>query len=386
MPHTDTPDPIDQLEQALQQDRLALAHGLLNHQLAAADIAHLLESSPPSRRQQLWSLIDAEHEGEILPHLNEEIRHDLLSRMDTRELITVTESLDDDDQADILQQLPGSVVQQVLDAMDAQNRERLEQVLFYPDDSAGGLMTTDAVTIRADVSVDTALRYLRRHDELPAMTDALLVVERDNRYVGQLALTRLLVSHPDAQIGALMDTQQPPIPATLADDEVAQMFERQDLISAPVVDDEGRLLGRITIDDVVDVIREDADHSLMSMAGLDEEEDTFAPVLKTARRRALWLGINLMTALLASSVIGLFEATIEKVVALAVLMPIVASMGGIAGSQTLTLVIRGMATGHISASNSHWLLNRELIVGALNGLLWAGSSPSPPACGSATRC
>jgi magnesium transporter len=232
-------------------------------------------------------------------------------------------------------------------------------------------MNTDTITVRPDISVDVVLRYLRRHRNLPPMTDSLIVVSRRDDFIGVLPITRILVSNPAATVREVMDTEVEPIPVTMSDTQVATLFERYDLISSPVVDDTGRLLGRITIDDVVDVIREDADHSLMSMAGLDEDEDTFAPVWKTTRRRAVWLGINLITAFIASAVIGLFEDTISKVVALAVLMPIVASMGGIAGSQTLTLVIRGMAVGQISSANVGWLLNREFVVGALNGLFWA---------------
>jgi len=263
------------------------------------------------------------------------------------------------------------VMRELLQIMDQQNRTRIEKVLAYPEDTAGGLMNTDTVTIRPDISVETVLRYLRRHQEIPETTDTLFVVSRKDAYIGVLPLTRLLTADPDMLVREIMQTDVEPIPADLPDEEVARRFEQLDLVSAPVVNEEGRLLGRITIDDVVDVIREDADHSLMSMAGLDDDEDTFAPILKTARRRAIWLGINLLTALAASAVIGLFEATIDKVVALAVLMPIVASMGGIAGSQTLTLVIRGQALGLIERSNLGWLFNRELIVGLLNGVVWA---------------
>jgi magnesium transporter len=273
--------------------------------------------------------------------------------------------------ADILQQLPERVMKELLQIMDQQNRERVEEVLAYPEDTAGGLMNTDTVTIRPDINVETVLRYLRRHKDIPEMTDTLFVVSRKDSYIGVLPLTRLLTADPGVLVREIMQTDVEPIPADMPDESVARLFEQLDLISAPVVNEEGRLLGRITIDDVVDVIREDADHSLMSMAGLDDDEDTFAPIMKTTRRRAVWLGINLITAFAASAVIGLFEATIDKVVALAVLMPIVASMGGIAGSQTLTLVIRGQALGHIERSNIGWLFNRELVVGLLNGMLWA---------------
>jgi magnesium transporter len=255
--------------------------------------------------------------------------------------------------------------------MDSQDRERVEEVLAYEEDTAGGLMNTDTVTIRADITMDVVLRYLRRHRSLPEMTDSLLVVSRNGVLVGILPLTTMLVSSPSATVREVMETDITTINVNMPDSEVANVFERQDLVTAPVVNDDNILLGRITIDDVVDVIRDDADHSLMSMAGLDEDEDTFAPVKQTTKRRAVWLGINLVTAFIASAVIGMFEGTIEKVVALAVLMPIVASMGGIAGSQTLTLVIRGMAVGQISSGNLKWLLNREFTVSMINGALWA---------------
>jgi magnesium transporter len=255
--------------------------------------------------------------------------------------------------------------------MDQQDRARIERVLTYSEDTAGGLMTTDAITIRARVTMDVVLRYLRRHSEIPSMTDSLIVVNSQDQYIGLLPLRTLLVSDPSASVREMMITDIDPIPANMPDTEVARLFERNDWVSAPVVDENRKLLGRITIDDVVDVIREDADHSFMSMAGLDEEQDTFAPILRTTPRRALWLGINLLTAFVAASVINLFQETIEKVVALAVLMPIVASMGGIAGTQTLTVLVRGIAVGQISRSNQGWLINRELAVGMINGFLWA---------------
>ena len=291
--------------------------------------------------------------------------------MDASEVASMTEGMADDDIADILQQLPGAVTQEVLASMDQQDRARIERVLPYAEDTAGGLMTTDAITIRARVTLDVVLRYLRRHSEIPPMTDNLIVVNTQDQYIGLLPLRTLLVSDPSASVREMMVTDVSAIPAEMTDTEVARLFERNDWVSAPVIDTEGKLLVRITIDDVVDVIREDADHSFMSMAGLDEEQDTFAPVFKTTPRRALWLGINLITAFIAAGVINLFQDTIEKVVALAVLMPIVASMGGIAGTQTLTVIVRGIAVGQISRNNQSWLVNRELAVGVLNGLLWA---------------
>ncbi|UXD86400.1 magnesium transporter [Thalassolituus hydrocarboniclasticus] len=362
---------LHSLTAALESGALAQVKRILNSGLAPVDIAHLIESSPPKARKLLWELVDKELEGEVMQNLSEELQSHFLSDMSAEEVVDLTADLDTDDVADMLQQLPERVTQEVLESMDHQDRARLEAVLGYPEDSAGGLMNTDTVTIRPDITLEVVLRYLRRHKSLPAMTDNLLVVNRQNEFIGTLAISKLLVSDPQQTVREVMSTDARVIQATQHESEVAKLFERHDLVSAPVVDAAGMLLGRITIDDVVDVIRETADHSLMSMAGLDDEEDTFAPTLKTSRRRAVWLGINLLTALAASAVIGLFDKTIEQVVALAVLMPIVASMGGIAGSQVLTLVIRGQALGHLSGSNFRWLFNREIMVAAINGVLWA---------------
>jgi magnesium transporter len=351
--------------------RIADVSSMLND-MPPADVAHLIESSTPKLRHILWQLVDTEIEGEVIGELSEELQSLFLAEMDAAEVAVMTEGMADDDIADILQQLPGAVTQEVLASMDQQDRARIERVLTYSEDTAGGLMTTDAITIRARVTMDVVLRYLRRHSEIPSMTDSLIVVNSQDQYIGLLPLRTLLVSDPSASVREMMVTDIDPIPANMPDDEVARLFERNDWVSAPVVDENRKLLGRITIDDVVDVIREDADHSFMSMAGLDEEQDTFAPILRTTPRRALWLGINLVTAFVAASVINLFQETIEKVVALAVLMPIVASMGGIAGTQTLTVLVRGIAVGQISRSNQGWLVNRELAVGIINGLLWAG--------------
>ncbi|MCK7595936.1 magnesium transporter [Microbulbifer sp. CAU 1566] len=341
------------------------------HSLSPQSIAQLLESSPPRIRQVLWKLIDREVEGEVLQELTDEVQSQILATMDTEEMVAVMEGLDADDVADILQQLPDRVMAEVLSAMSESDRQRVESVLAYDEETAGGLMDTDTVSVRPNLTLDAVLRYLRRHAQLPESTDNLFVVNRQDRFIGLLPLTKLLTTDPSVTVREVMLTDADPIPADMPDHEVAQLFAKYDWITAPVVDEHNRLLGRITIDDVVDVIREDADHSLMSLAGLDEEEDTFAPVLRTAPRRAVWLGINLLTALLASWVINLFQDTIDKVVALAVLMPIVASMGGVAGSQTLTVVIRGMALGQIGRSNLSWLLSRELGSGALNALLWS---------------
>ena len=339
--------------------------------LSPADIADVLESSPPHTRHVLWQLIAVQDEGEILQELGDEVMTEFLEKMDADEVVAVTEGLDLDDVADILQQLPERMMHEVLESMDAQDRQRIEQVLNFDEDTAGGLMNTDTVTVRPSLSLDVVLRYLRRHTELPDATDKIFVVNRSDRLLGLLQLKKVLVSDPSTTVREVMQSHFEPIPAGMPAREVANLFERHDWISAPVVDEAGRLLGRITIDDVVDVIIEDAEHSLMGMAGLAEDEDTFAPILRASRRRALWLGLNLMTAFIASGVINLFEATLDKVVALAVLMPIVASMGGVAGSQTLTVVIRGMALGHIGRSNIAYLINRELGLAALNGVFWS---------------
>ncbi|MDH3589753.1 MAG: magnesium transporter, partial [Gammaproteobacteria bacterium] len=264
-----------------------------------------------------------------------------------------------------------TVTSRVLLAMEELDRERLESVLAYHEDSAGGLMNTDTVTVRPDVTVDVVLRYLRIQGDIPDRTDMLFVVNRYGKYLGTVFLTRLLTKDEDSTVGEIMDTSLEGIQADMPATQVATRFETLDLFSAPVVDDNGTLLGRITIDDVVDVIREEAEHSLMSMAGLDEEDDMFAPVIASARRRTLWLGVNLATAFVAARVVGMFEATIEEVVALAVLMPVVASMGGIAGSQTLTLIIRGLALGQIERSNARRLMIKESAVGLLNGIVWS---------------
>ena len=355
---------------ALESGTLVNVRNMLNS-LHPAEIAHLLESLPPDERELVWELVDPELDGDTLLHVNDELRASLIRDMLPHELVAAAEGMDTDDLADILQDLPDAVIQEVLQSMSVQDRHRLEAVLSYSEDTAGGLMNTDTITVRPDVTVDVVLRYLRLRSKIPETTDNLFVVNRDDYYLGTLSLTSLLTSSPTSPVSELMSKDIEGIPAALSADEVANIFEHRDLVSAPVIDEDKRLLGRITIDDVVDVIREKSDHSLMSLAGLDEEDDMFAPVIVSARHRAVWLGANLTTAFLASWVIGLFEATIDKVVALAVLMPIVASMGGIAGSQTLTLVIRGIALGKIGDSNARYLLIKELAVAVLNGVLWA---------------
>ncbi|WP_110685233.1 magnesium transporter [Salinicola aestuarinus] len=362
---------LAKLNEALESGALDQARRLLNRGLAPVDVAHLLESSPPKEREILWGLLDPELHGDVLQYLNDDVQIEFLNRMDAEQLLTATEGLDVDDLADLLQQLPNTVIQEVLQSMEAQERHRVEEVLSYPEDTAGGLMNPDAVTIRPDITLDVVMRYLRRHERLPDATDNLLVVTRRDELIGTLSLNRLLVSDLSMLVREVMETDFHAIQATATDTDVATLFQKHDLISAPVVGLDSKLLGRITIDDVVDVIREDAEHQVMSRAGLDEDEDTFAPALRTSRRRAVWLGINLVAATIVSIAIGFFEDTIQQIAALAVLMPIVSSMGGIAGSQTLTVLIRGIALGHVSGANVRWLLVRELLVGLTNGMIWA---------------
>lgn len=361
---------LEVIREALDSGTLRSVRRMM-HSLHPAEIAHLLESLRPAEREIVWELVDAEDDGEVLVHVNDEVRSGLIRGMDAEELIAATEDLDIDDLADLFSDLPEQVTQQLLRSMDEQNRRRLTDVLAFPEDSAGGLMNTDTVTVRPDVTLDVVIRYIRLHEDIPEDTDRLFVVNRYGRLLGTLALTRVLANDPSRTVAEVMDTEVKGIAAETPTSEVAKLFEDRDLVSAPVVDNEGVLLGRITIDDVVDVIRDEAEHSLMVMAGLDEEDDMFAPVMRSARRRAVWLGINLATAFLASWVVGLFQATINQVVALAVLMPVVASMGGIAGSQTLTIIIRGLALGQVERSNARLLMIKEISVAVLNGIGWA---------------
>ena len=361
---------LAQLDRALDAGTLADVAGIVGD-LSPGDAAHLITSYPPRVRQVLWSLLEAEQEAEVLNELPEELRNQFLVEMEPQALASIVGQLDDDDVADILHDLPESITEQVLAIMDEADRSRIATVLAFPDDVAGGLMSTDTITIRADLTLDVVMRYLRRHAEIPENTDSLVVVNRDDRFVGILPIRTLLVADPQQSVREMMVTSRDAIPAQLDAAEVARLFERNDWISAPVIDEQGRLLGRITIDDVVDVIREEADHSLTSLGGIADDEDTFSTVLQTAPRRALWLGVNLITAFVAASVINMFQDTIEKVVALAVLMPIVASMGGIAGTQTLTVLIRGIAMGQLNSRNQRWLVGREAMVGLFNGALWA---------------
>jgi len=345
--------------------------GKILHRMHPAKIAGLLEALPPEERRSVWSMVDTERAGKVLTYLHDEIRIALALDLDIEELIASAEHLELDDRVDLIQTLPGELGNKLLRASSASQRKQLESMLSYPEDSAGGLMNADAIQIRADVKVSTVLRYLRLLEKLPPQTDMLMVVDRKGHYQGGLRLSSLVTADLGRPVAELLSRDIAGIAVTSKNTDVARLFQDLDLLSAPVVDEHNRVIGRITVDDVVDLIREDSDRALMQMAGLDDEADIFAPVLVSSRRRAVWLGINLITAFSAAWVIGLFQATLEQLVALAVLMPIVASMGGIAGSQTLTLVIRGLALGQVQKGNIRILLNRELGISILNGMLWS---------------
>lgn len=366
-------EPLNQLDavrQAFARGKLKRVGKLLQG-THAAKLAGLLEALPPDERVAVWSMVDTERSGKVLSYLHDEIRVALARELDPDELLAAVQPLELDDLVDLMQSLPSDLATPLLMASTGRRRQQLESMLAYPEDAAGGLMNTDVVEVRADVKISAVLRYLRLLPALPPETDVLMVVNRQGLYQGTLSLSALVTSDLGARVADVMRTDLAGIPVDLPGNEVARLFQDLDLVSAPVVDAAQRLVGRITVDDVVDLIREDSDRALMQMAGLDDEADIFAPVRVSARRRAVWLGINLLTAFLAAWVIGRFQATLAELVALAVLMPIVASMGGIAGSQTLTLVVRGLALGQIQKGNVSVLFNRELGISVLNGLLWA---------------
>ena len=335
-------------------------------EMRPSEIAHSIESLPPKERRLIWSLLDTSTEGEILAELHDEIQQELMSEIKSDELVEIISDLEIDELVDILQNLPKVKVESVLSKIARRDSERIRTVLEYSEDSAGGLLNTDVISVRPRHSLEVVMRYLRSKKELPNNTDKIFVVSRDDKYLGELPVSKLLVSEPKLTVRELMETEVKPIAADTNDKEVAKLFEQNDWVSAPVVDEEMKLLGRITVDDVVDVIIEDADQNLIGLAGI--AEDTFAPPGRAAKSRALWLSINLLTAFIAAATINLFQTTIDKFVYLAVLMPIVASMGGVAATQTLTIVIRGLSLEQIKSSNLNWLFKRELIVSILNGI------------------
>ena len=335
-------------------------------EMRPSEIAHSIESLPPKERRLIWSLLDTSTEGEILAELHDEIQQELMAEIKSDEFVEIISDLEIDELVDILQNLPKVKVESVLSKIARRDSERIRTVLEYSEDSAGGLLNTDVISVRPRHSLEVVMRYLRSKKELPNNTDKIFVVSRDDKYLGELPVSKLLVSEPRLTVRELMETEVKPIAADTNDKEVAKLFEQNDWVSAPVVDEEMKLLGRITVDDVVDVIIEDADQNLIGLAGI--AEDTFAPPGRAAKSRALWLSINLLTAFIAAATINLFQTTIDKFVYLAVLMPIVASMGGVAATQTLTIVIRGLSLEQIKSSNLNWLFKRELIVSILNGI------------------
>ena len=339
--------------------------------LHPGEIARLLEAIEPNHRTELMRGIDISTQGEVLKELSEDVQSQLLLELDVDSVVKATEGMDMDDLADIVPNLPEGALHNLLLTLDHKHRDYLKQVLSYPEDSAGGLMNVDIITVRADVTVRVVIRYLRLLKEMPIDTDQVFVVDRSFKYLGSIYISSLLTHEADESIEPLINKSFNPVPADMSDGDVATLFEQRNLISAPVVDENNQLIGRITIDDVVDVIRDEAEHSVMSMAGLDEEDDVFAPVVQSTKRRSIWLGVNLVTAFIAVFFIGLFEATLKDTIALAILMPVVASMGGIAGTQTLILATRGIATGRVTTSNLKLLMNKEVAVGLLNGVLWA---------------
>jgi|TARA_A100001011_G_scaffold119882_1_gene126476 magnesium transporter len=335
--------------------------------MTAPEIAHALESSPPKQRNLLFSLLKTEEEGDVLFELGEEIQQDLVSNISNEELIEAVKELELDEIVDILQNLPEERMNKILSNMSLVDRKRIEIGLTFPDNTAGGLLNTDVISVRPNNSINEVITYLRDQVDLPENTDKIFVVNNENEYLGELFISKIITSKPTMLVREIMETEFPSIDADLDDKEVATLFERNDLISSPVVDRDGKLIGRITIDDVVDVIREDADQNLLGMAGV--AEDTFAPPGRAAKSRVFWLSMNLVTAFIAASTINLFQDVIDKIVYLAVLMPIVASMGGVAATQTLTIVLRGLTLEQINTSNIRWLFKRELAVSILNGMV-----------------
>ena len=335
--------------------------------MTAPEIAHALESSPPKQRNLLFSLLKTEEEGDVLFELGEEIQQDLVSNISNEELIEAVKELELDEIVDILQNLPEERMNKILSNMSLVDRKRIEIGLTFPDNTAGGLLNTDVISVRPNNSINEVISYLRDQSDLPENTDKIFVVNNENEYLGELLISKIITSKPTMLVREIMETEFLPIDVDLDDKEVATIFERNDLISSSVVDKDGKLIGRITIDDVVDVIREDADQNLLGMAGV--AEDTFAPPGRAAKSRVFWLSMNLVTAFIAASTINLFQDVIDKIVYLAVLMPIVASMGGVAATQTLTIVLRGLTLEQINTSNIRWLFKRELAVSILNGIV-----------------
>lgn len=361
---------LDQIFALLDQQDLKTLQLLLSD-IHPGQLADILEAMPPNERWQIWQQISDSQKSETLTFLHDEVRNSLISEMPAEQLIAAAELMEVNDLADMIEELPDPVRQSIEQNLSDEIREHLETSLSFDEGTAGRLMSPDVITVRSDVTLQVVNRYLHLHDDLPDYTDGLMVVDREGIYQGKLLLNKVLTHDIDTLVSEIINTQHHAIQATKNEHEIAQFFEQSNFVSAAVVDENHRLLGRITMDDVIHILRSEADHALLGRAGLDEEDDLFSPVINSAKKRTIWLFINLLTAFLAAWVIGMFAATLEQVVALAVLMPVVASMGGIAGSQTLTLTIRGLALNQISSGNTFWLARKEIVIGIINGFIWA---------------
>ena len=354
----------------LERDQIASIQQTLTS-LHPSEIARLLESLTPGKRKIIWQLVDQDDEGDVLKELVEDVRQNLIGEMDATELIAATQDMELDDLADLLVDLPETVTEQVITTLDQQDQIRLESVMSYDEDTAGGLTNPGIISVRRGITIEVLIRYLKRLNKLPEHTNYIYIVNRNDEYLGAVKLVDLFLEDKNNPIETIMDEA---VKATLADEDVKQVamdFQNLDLISMPVIDEKNRLLGQITVDDVVDVIQDQVNSEIFNMAGLDDEDDIFAPVILSTKRRAVWLGVNLITAFVVAGAIGLFQEILQQIVILAVLMPIVASMGGVAGNQTLILVIRGIAMGKIQRSNARKLLVKESSVALLNGFTWS---------------
>ena len=365
--------PSHELVESLTHRQSLLELQQLLDRLHSADVAHILEALPQEDRLTIWNLVKAEHDGEILLEVSDAVRETLIAAMAGHELVAATGQLDADEIADLAPDLPRSVIDDVFRSLPVEEREQLRAAMSYPEDAVGALMDFDMVAIREDVTLEVVLRYLRRLDELPGHTDQLFVVDRDEHLKGVLPVNRLLVSDPDTEVAAVMSTEMLKLRPDDKAQQAAHAFERYDLVSASVVDVEGRLVGRVTVNAVMDFIREESENEALKLGGLSEEEDLFAPVWKSVRNRWIWLSVNLVTAFIASRVIGVFEDSIEKLVALAALMPIIAGIGGNSGNQTITMIVRALALGQLNLSNARKLFAKEIGVSAVNGMVWGSA-------------
>jgi magnesium transporter len=361
------------VEQLVHKQHLVELNTIVDR-LHPADIAYILEALPLDDRIVVWDSVKADRDGEILLEVSDAVRETLIASMDRDELVDAVETLEADEIADLADDLPADVVEEVKQGLTAEERAQLRAAMSYPEESVGARMDFEMVTIRDDVTLEVVLRYLRRFDELPDHTDQVFVVDRDDLLKGALPLDRLLINEPDTEVAAVMKSDILTLAPLDDASEAAQAFERYNLVSAPVVDANGRLIGRLTVDEVVDVIREEGEAEALANAGLREEEDLFASVWNSAKNRWLWLALNLCTAFFASRVINAFEGTIERVVALAALMPIVAGIAGNSGNQTLTLLVRSLALGQVTGANQRRLVIKEIVIALLNGAVWGGAA------------